>query len=146
MRAAAQQAHNADSIHLGHLEVEQREIGALTLDQLDCNVIVFSAVSALEIAIKTAIGKLALPEPAEEYVTSRLEAMAISPMPIYLPHALRVAELPPHHGDPFDRLLVAQCQVEGLPLLTADAAMASYDVDVIWAARGRAPRGARVPA
>lgn len=106
------------------------------------NTIVFSAVSALEIAIKAAIGKLTLPEPPEEYVKTRVDALAMTPLPIYLPHALRVARLPPHHGDPFDRLLVAQCQIEGLPLMTADAAIAAYDVDVIWAGRGRPPRGA----
>lgn len=107
------------------------------------NTIVFSAVSALEIAIKVSLGKLELPEPPSQFVTSRLEALAMTSLPVYLSHALRVAELPHHHHDPFDRLLIAQCQIERLPLLTADAAIAAYEVEIIWAGRGRAPRRSR---
>jgi PIN domain nuclease of toxin-antitoxin system len=107
--------------------------------------VVFSAVSALEIAIKTSLGKLQLPEPPAAFVTSRVESLAMTSLPIYLTHALHVAELPKHHGDPFDRLLIAQCRIEGLPLMTADAAIPDYDIDVLWAGRGRAPRGARLP-
>jgi PIN domain nuclease of toxin-antitoxin system len=108
------------------------------------NAILFSAVSALEIAIKASIGKLTLPDPPREFVTSRVDALSMTPLPIYLSHTLRVAELPLHHGDPFDRLLIAQCQIERLPIMTADAAIAQYDVEVIWAGRGRSPRRARV--
>jgi len=106
------------------------------------NTVIFSAVSALEIAIKTSLGKLRLPEPPQEFVETRLRVLAMTALPVYLNHALRVAELPQHHGDPFDRLLVAQCQVERLPLMTADAALSAYDVEVIWAGKGRA-RAAR---
>jgi len=49
-----------------------------------------------------------------------------------LEHAVGVAGLPPIHRDPFDRLLVAQAQVEGIPIITSDPAIARYDVDVIW--------------
>ena len=109
------------------------------------NDIVFSAVSGLEISIKTSLGKLKLPEPPAAFVSSRVEALAMTPLPIYLTHALGVAELPHHHADPFDRLLIAQCQIEHLPLMTADSASAGYDIDIIWAGRGRAPRGVRLP-
>jgi PIN domain nuclease of toxin-antitoxin system len=64
----------------------------------------------------------------------------MSVLPIHLSHALRLARLPHHHTDPFDRLLVAQCQVEDLPLMTADAAVAAYDLELIWVGRGRAPK------
>jgi PIN domain nuclease of toxin-antitoxin system len=108
----------------------------------DENTVVFSAVSAWEIAIKVGLGKLQLPEPVDNYVVSRIDDQAMKPMPVYIHHALRVAELPPHHRDPFDRLLIAQAQIEGLPLMTADAAIAAYDVEIIWAGRGSAPRRA----
>lgn len=116
---------------------------AAELIESEENTVVFSAVSALEIAIKVSLGKLQLPEPPTEFVTSRLRALGMTSLPIYLSHALRVAGLPHHHGDPFDRLLVAQSQVERLPLMTADAAIAAYDVEIIWAGRGRAPRPRR---
>ena len=91
----------------------------------------FSAASAWEIAIKHAIGKLPLPEPPVRYVPTRLEALRTIPLPIEHSHALRVAALPPHHRDPFDRLLVAQAQLEDLQILTADSVFESYDVSVI---------------
>ena len=110
------------------------------------NTVVFSAVSALEIAIKVSLGKLKLPEHASDFVTSRVEALRMTVLPVYVSHALRVASLPRHHGDPFDRLLVAQSQIEKLPLMTADHALAAYGIDIIWVGEGRAPRrGRRVP-
>ena len=113
---------------------------ATELIENDENTIVFSAVSAWEVAIKAALGKLQLPEPADKYVESRIKAEAVKSLPIYIHHALRVAELPPHHRDPFDRLLVAQAQAEGLPLMTGDTRIAKYDVDIIWAGKGASPR------
>ena len=92
----------------------------------------FSAVVAWEIAIKHGKGQLDLPEPPEAYVTSRLALDYFKPLPIEVSHAIRVASLPRHHNDPFDRLLVAQAQVEGLAILTGDAAISRYDVDTIW--------------
>jgi PIN domain nuclease of toxin-antitoxin system len=92
-----------------------------------------SAASAWEIAIKHALGKLRLPMSPEEYVPGRLVATRTTALAIEHEHALRVASLPPHHRDPFDRLLVAQAQMEGLPLLTADPHLAAYDIEVIRA-------------
>jgi PIN domain nuclease of toxin-antitoxin system len=90
-----------------------------------------SAASAWEIAIKYALKKLQLPEAPGRYVPSRLDAMRIAALPIEHEHALQVAELPPHHRDPFDRLLIAQARVESLPILTTDPVFASYDVVTI---------------
>jgi PIN domain nuclease of toxin-antitoxin system len=104
------------------------------------NTVVFSAVSAAEIAIKVRVGKLNLPYPAKEYVASRIEDSGVKTMPLYIHHAIRVADLPLHHRDPFDRLLIAQAQAEGLPLMTADPTVAKYDVEIIWAGRGEAPQ------
>lgn len=91
----------------------------------------FSAASAWEIAIKHGLGKLALPGQPSEYVEDRLRRTRTTPLPISVAHGLRVAELPPHHRDPFDRLLIAQAQLERLPVLTADRQFAAYDVEIV---------------
>lgn len=101
-----------------------------------------SAASSWEIAIKVAVGKLRLPEPPLEFVSSRIAEQALTPLPIQHVHAVAVAALPPHHRDPFDRMLVAQSRIEGIPLLTADPAFAPYDVELVWAGQGRSPRAA----
>jgi PIN domain nuclease of toxin-antitoxin system len=97
------------------------------------NELYLSSASAWEIAIKHGLGKLPLPEPPHRYVPSRVEKLRMWALPIDHSHALRVATLPPHHRDPFDRLLVAQSQVEDLPILTADPIFDRYDVTVIAA-------------
>jgi PIN domain nuclease of toxin-antitoxin system len=90
-----------------------------------------SAASAWEIAIKYALGKVRLPFEPHAYVTSRLRATGTRALDVRVEHATRVAHLPPHHRDPFDRLLVAQAQIERLPIMTADPAFSRYDVDLI---------------
>ncbi len=97
------------------------------------NVVFLSAASAWELAIKAALGKIELPEPVETYVPTRMARQGVTALPITHAHALRVSTLPPHHRDPFDRLLIAQAIVERLPILTADTAFDSYDVEVIRA-------------
>ena len=62
----------------------------------------------------------------------RLRHHGFDLLPIELAHTFRAAALPRIYGDPFDRMLVAQAQVEGIPILTADPAIARYDVEVIW--------------
>ena len=94
-----------------------------------------SAASAWEIAIKFRLGKLVLPADPEAFVPSRLLRDGIGSLPVDVRHALRVASLPGLHRDPFDRLLVAQAQVEDLPILTADPLIGRYDVTVIPASR-----------
>jgi PIN domain nuclease of toxin-antitoxin system len=95
--------------------------------------LMLSAASAWEIAIKHRLGKLHLPTPPADYVPSRLRLLRTSSLPISHEHALRTGELPPHHRDPFDRLIVAQAQLEDVPILTADRHLSHYDVEVIWA-------------
>ena len=92
-----------------------------------------SAASAWEIAIKYAVGKLPLPEPPAIYVPERMRLSRFEGLAVTHAHALAVAVLPPHHRDPFDRVLVAQAQVEGLTLVTADSALEPYDVPVLRA-------------
>lgn len=56
----------------------------------------------------------------------------IQPLPVQVSHALRVYDLPSHHADPFDRLLVSQCQMGFLPLITKDEEIRQYEVETIW--------------
>jgi PIN domain nuclease of toxin-antitoxin system len=87
-----------------------------------------SSVSIWEIAIKRASGKLRIPEDFLE----KIEAAQFAELGITFTHAIRAGALPSHHGDPFDRMLVAQAQSEGLTVLTNDARIAAYDVPVLW--------------
>ena len=96
------------------------------------NEIYLSAASAWEIAIKASCGKLALPAAPEQYVGERLILHRFLALPVEVSHALRVYALPDIHRDPFDRLLVAQSQMERMPILTADDQIRRYEVEVIW--------------
>jgi PIN domain nuclease of toxin-antitoxin system len=96
------------------------------------NTIYFSAASAWEIAIKSQIGKLPLPEPPDRFLPERLKRHGFTPMPISVGHALRTYTLPLHHRDPFDRILVAQSEAEDAPILTADSLISQYGVRTIW--------------
>ena len=91
-----------------------------------------SVASLWEIAIKVSAGKLSLPSRIEHYIPARLADYRFRALPISSEHALRVASLPMIHRDPFDRLLVAQALVEGIPLVTSDPAIIRYDVETIW--------------
>lgn len=103
--------------------------------------VVFSAASVWEIAIKSALGKLRVSTIDNESLFDIIEQQPVTRLPILHSHARHVASLPPHHGDPFDRLLIAQAQMEKLPLMTADVQFLRYDIEVIWAARRKPRRG-----
>ncbi|MBI2895395.1 MAG: type II toxin-antitoxin system VapC family toxin [Deltaproteobacteria bacterium] len=95
--------------------------------------LLWSVASSWELAIKVALGKLRLPEEVGSYVASRLEANGIDVLPIQLRHAHHVAGLPHHHRDPFDRLLIAQAALEGIPIVTSDhEVFRKYRVEAIW--------------
>lgn len=95
-----------------------------------------SAASSWEIAIKYALGRLPLPEPPQRYVPSRMRAIGAVALPIEHRDALAVTALEPLHGDPFDRLLVAQAGLLDAPILTADAAIAQYPVRTLLVGSG----------
>lgn len=97
------------------------------------NELLLSAASAWEIAIKHGLGRLQLPEAPARYISRMMIHTSVTPLPVHHRHALRVAELPEHHRDPFDRLLVAQAQLEGVPIITADRYFHQYDVEVLSA-------------
>lgn len=97
------------------------------------NGLVLSAASAWEIGIKLGLGRLKLPGAPETVVPDLMLRSGVEPLTISHAHAFRAGALPPHHRDPFDRLLVAQAQMEDLPILTSDPLFAHYDVTVIAA-------------
>lgn len=94
--------------------------------------ILFSVASAWEIAIKCARGRLELPLPPERYIPDRVRRHRLTVLDVGMPHVLRAGALPEIHADPFDRLLIAQAQLEGLPILTSDPAIARYEVETVW--------------
>ncbi len=106
--------------------------GARTyLEDVD-NVLYLSAASSWEIAIKYRLGKLPLPEPPGSFIPSRLLLDGIASLAVQHHHAVSVADLPDHHRDPFDRLLIAQARVENLTLFTADRKIGVYEVDAVF--------------
>lgn len=96
------------------------------------NECLFSLASAWELAIKAALGKLRLAIPVRRYVTEHVAANGFRMLDIRMAHTGRVESLPPHHGDPFDRLLIAQALDEKLPIVTADPVFRDYGVKRIW--------------
>lgn len=92
------------------------------------DVVWVSAVSGWEVAIKQGLGKLRLADP----FASMVKASEFSELPVTLRHAEQLATLAPHHTDPFDRMLVAQAQVEGATLVTHDRQFAPYGIPIVW--------------
>lgn len=99
----------------------------------DTTVRVLSTVVPWEVSIKWASGKLRLPEHPRLWSRRIVDELTLDVLPIGLAHVGQVADLPAHHRDPFDRLLIAQAQVEGIPIVTADPVFTRYDVEVITA-------------
>jgi PIN domain nuclease of toxin-antitoxin system len=87
-----------------------------------------SAATVWEIAIKRSVGKLEVPDDLPEIIAAR----GFTWLPVSSAHAWAARDLPMHHRDPFDRMLIAQAQCEQLAIVTADADFAAYDVDVVW--------------
>ena len=86
-----------------------------------------SSASVWEIGIKRAIGKLAVPDDLFDIAVDA----GCRPLPISWTHAEAAAALPLHHSDPFDRMLIAQARCEGLSLVSSDAKLRAYDVDLV---------------
>ncbi len=109
---------------------EQRRISKkaiATIAAPDAHVLV-SAVVVWEVAIKRRLGKLDAPED----LLAQLERAGVDLLSVTARHADRVGTLPMHHRDPFDRLLLAQADVEGLAFVSADANLADYGVELVW--------------
>ena len=95
------------------------------------NRLVWSVASSWEIAVKIGIGKLRLSAPLENLYSDIVSEVGAELLPITHTHCCRLANLPLHHRDPFDRMLVAQAQSEELPVLSADPKLAMYEVETL---------------
>ncbi|BAY83886.1 PilT protein domain protein [Calothrix parasitica NIES-267] len=97
----------------------------------ETNEIWFSVASVWEIGIKVAIGKLLLPEPIEDYISNCMTQLGARMLEITAFHALQAASLPLHHRDSFDRMLIAQAQIEDMTIASADSMFNQYQVSLI---------------
>jgi PIN domain nuclease of toxin-antitoxin system len=107
---------------------DRRRISTTMRSRIEAGATV-STASLWEIAIKAVIGKLEAPDD----LPKRVEELGFELLPVTAEHAWHVRYLPQHHGDPFDRLLIVQAQIERLPIASADRAFEDYDVPVVWA-------------
>ncbi|AVH62048.1 type II toxin-antitoxin system VapC family toxin [Nostoc sp. 'Peltigera membranacea cyanobiont' N6] len=101
----------------------------------ETNELWLSVGSIWEMGIKVAIGKLPLADPLDSYISSRMTVLAMRSLEITASHALQAAALPLHHRDPFDRMLIAQAQIEEMTLVSADSMFNKYDISLLWAAK-----------
>ncbi len=114
------------------LQTEPERLGAhLPVIESPSTELLLSAASAWEIAIKSGLGRLILPEPPDHYVPTRMRAIGAQAVRIEQSHALTTASLPPLHRDPFDRMLVAQAQALDATLITADSLLAEYPITTL---------------
>ena len=113
---------------LWFLAGDRRRIGKELRARIESEATTVSSASIWEIAIKVRLGKLEAPSDLPD----RVRQLGFELLSVNAEHAWRVRELPLHHRDPFDRLLVAQAQVERLAIFSSDPAFAAYDVTVAW--------------
>ena len=96
------------------------------------NTLYLSMASAWEMAIKSSLNKLKLPLPVDQYIVTRTQTHGITLLDITIEHMAVVENLPYHHKDPFDRLLISQCLSEKLPIITNDRMFAAYPIQRVW--------------
>lgn len=111
--------------------VRIRQAARKFLEDASNNEIFVSYVTAWEIAIKYGIGKLKIPDVPEIWFPNRLKRAGFLQLSIEIKHTLRVHNLPPHHKDPFDRLLISQSNEENLPIVTEDPRFSAYQVKTL---------------
>jgi PIN domain nuclease of toxin-antitoxin system len=105
---------------------------ALNLIENDANEVLLSTLSLWEIAIKFSIGKLILHQPFQEFIDEEMQTNNIQLLSLETSHIKKVANLPLHHRDPFDRMLIAQSMVEELPIISVDTVFDAYGVVRLW--------------
>lgn len=113
-------------------DVSRLSQGARELIAAGRNDVLVSVASAWEIAIKARLGRLQTPPDLARFFIQQLDLNEFRALPIQLVHALEVYRLEDHHRDPFDRILVAQSRVDGLPLISADTQLDAYGIDRRW--------------
>ena len=96
------------------------------------NIKYISAVTAWELAIKSGLGKLRLNQSAGDFYNKYVEQNGFEIMLLSLNHLFAAENLPLHHKDPFDRLLIGQAQIEKLTIVSADSALDAYDIERVW--------------
>lgn len=123
-----------DTSVLIHSIIAQPKLNARALGLLsdEASELYLSPVSSWEMTIKAASGKLLLPQRPGQVVTQAMQRMSLKSLDITHAHALAVEDLPHHHRDPFDRMLIAQARVAHMVLLTADHIFTKYDVNQIF--------------
>lgn len=105
---------------------------ALGLCEARSNIVLLSVTSIWEMQIKLQLGKLKLDLRLADLIESQQRTNDIEVLPILLAHVLELECLPNHHKDPFDRLLIAQANVEGATLISSDPIFEKYPVTVAW--------------
>ena len=105
---------------------------AVTALQDPANDLLLSAATIWEIAIKVGLGKLSLSMPYRQWMNQAITDLGMTVLPITVEYADVQVNLPKHHGDPFDRLLVAQSQVENIHLVSADPVFDQYGINRLW--------------
>ncbi len=110
-------------------ELSRRARAAIGSGRNECFV---SVATGWEIGIKVSLGSLKVEGALDRFLPEQLAANSFQPLPIELKHCARLAALPFHHRDPFDRILVAQALEEGLAVVTADPVFAKYGVKRVW--------------
>ena len=105
---------------------------ALALCQDRANELWLSVASVWEVQVKLQLGKLRLSLPLAKLIESQQQTNGLQVLPITLAHVLALEQLPDHHKDPFDRLLIAQANVEGAALISHDPIFAKYAIKVVW--------------
>lgn len=123
-----------DTSVLIHSLISQPKLNHRALELLADNSseLYLSAVSSWEITVKVRAARLVLPERPAEFVARAMQIMSLRALDITHLHALAVDALPNHHGDPFDRMLIAQALSEQMTLLTTDRTLKEYKVDLIF--------------
>ncbi len=96
------------------------------------NRIFLSVASVWELQIKIALGKFSFSDTLENVINEERQTNNLQFLPINLSHALYLENLPPHHKDPFDRLLISQAIVENMTLVSADANFGKYQISMLW--------------
>lgn len=92
----------------------------------------WSAASSWEVAMKYKLGQLPLPEAPELFIPIELAKNRIESLPIINKHSFKAGQLPIHHRDPFDRMLIAQAQVENMEIISNDHQISLYDINTAW--------------
>lgn len=105
---------------------------ALSACQDQANTLILSVVSVWEIQIKSQLGKLKLNLPLSEIIQSQRQMNNVQILTVELDHVLELQNLPYHHKDPFDRLLIAQTNVEDMLLVSGDSVFSEYPINLIW--------------